>query len=39
MSHKNEADRQTHEQMGFHGGWGVMVDQLEEVARRLSVPA
>jgi uncharacterized protein YndB with AHSA1/START domain len=28
-----------HEEMGFHGGWGVVAEQMEEVARRLAVPA
>lgn len=28
--HKNEEDRQKHEVMGFHQGWGIVVDQLEE---------
>ncbi len=31
--HGNAADRQRHEQMGFHPGWGICADQLEEVAR------
>ena len=26
--HKNEADRETHERMGFHEGWGRCADQL-----------
>ena len=26
--HASEADRMTHEQMGFHDGWGTVVDQL-----------
>ena len=33
--HWTVADRETHEQMGFHQGWGLCADQLEEVARRL----
>lgn len=27
--HWNEADKQQHEQMGFHEGWGKAADQLE----------
>ena len=26
--HKNEADRERHEKMGFHEGWGKALDQL-----------
>lgn len=26
--HGNEETRQTHEQMGFHDGWGTVVDQM-----------
>lgn len=26
--HKNEEDKTQHEQMGFHEGWGTVVDQL-----------
>jgi uncharacterized protein YndB with AHSA1/START domain len=33
--HWTVADRETHEQMGFHAGWGLCTDQLTEVARRL----
>ena len=33
--HKNAADRETHEKMGFHDGWGTCAGQLEEVARSL----
>lgn len=32
VRHKSAADRQRHEEMGFHEGWGVCLDQLEEVA-------
>jgi uncharacterized protein YndB with AHSA1/START domain len=28
-------DRQTHEKMGFHEGWGRCAEQLEEVAKTL----
>ena len=37
--HKNEADRDTHEKMGFHDGWGTVAGQLEEYARDLAVSA
>jgi uncharacterized protein YndB with AHSA1/START domain len=33
--HRNEADRATHEKMGFHEGWGTCAAQLEEVAADL----
>ncbi len=33
--HKNEADRKTHEEMGFHDGWGTVAGQLEEFAQSL----
>jgi uncharacterized protein YndB with AHSA1/START domain len=32
---KNAADRETHEQMGFHEGWGRCLDQLAGVVARL----
>lgn len=35
--HKDEADRDTHEKMGFQDGWGTCADQLAEVARGLSL--
>jgi len=31
--HWSVADREAHEQMGFHTGWGQCADQLAEVAR------
>ena len=34
--HRNAADRDTHEQMGFQEGWGTCADQLEELARELA---
>lgn len=37
--HKNEADREMHEKMGFHDGWGTVAGQLEEYARTLGVNA
>ncbi len=33
--HWTVADREAHEKMGFHEGWGQCADQLEEVARNL----
>ncbi len=32
--HPTVADREKHEKMGFHPGWGICADQLEEVARK-----
>ena len=37
--HKDEADRDTHEKMGFHEGWGTVAGQLEEFAKGLRVNA
>ena len=37
--HRNEADRETHEKMGFQEGWGTCADQLGEVAARLGADA
>ena len=34
--HKDAADRETHEKMGFHDGWGTVAGQLEEVAREMA---
>jgi uncharacterized protein YndB with AHSA1/START domain len=31
--HPSVADREQHEKMGFHPGWGICADQVEEVAR------
>jgi uncharacterized protein YndB with AHSA1/START domain len=33
--HKDQADRDTHAEMGFHDGWGTCATQLEEVAAGL----
>ena len=33
--HKDEAGRKTHEEMGFHDGWGKALDQLMEVAKKM----
>ncbi|HKD21656.1 MAG TPA: SRPBCC family protein [Rhizomicrobium sp.] len=35
VKHWSVADRETHEKMGFHQGWGQCADQLEAVARKL----
>jgi uncharacterized protein YndB with AHSA1/START domain len=37
--HKNAADKETHEKMGFHEGWGTVAGQLEEFAKSLRVNA
>jgi len=37
--HKDTADRETHEKMGFHEGWGTVAGQLEELAKSLRVGA
>ena len=37
--HKDAADRELHEKMGFHDGWGTTAAQLEEHARSLAVGA
>ena len=33
--HWTEADKKSHEQMGFHEGWGKCAEQLEALARTL----
>ena len=33
--HKSDADRQKHEEMGFHQGWGTCLTQLDALAREL----
>ena len=33
--HWTQADREAHEKMGFHQGWGVATDQLAALARTL----
>lgn len=35
VRHWSVADREEHEKMGFHEGWGICVEQLEEVAKGL----
>ena len=37
--HRNQADRITHESMGFHDGWGTCADQLGEVASGIAAEA
>jgi uncharacterized protein YndB with AHSA1/START domain len=37
--HKDAADKETHEKMGFHEGWGTTASQLEDLAKSLSVNA
>lgn len=37
--HKSAADREAHEKMGFHEGWGTVAGQLEQFAKGLSVQA
>jgi uncharacterized protein YndB with AHSA1/START domain len=37
--HKDEADREAHERMGFHEGWGTVAGQLEGFAKGLGVDA
>ena len=34
--HKDDADRKRHEEMGFYEGWGIMIQQMEEVALSLA---
>ena len=33
--HWSAADRETHEKMGFHGGWGLCTDQLAALAAEI----
>jgi uncharacterized protein YndB with AHSA1/START domain len=37
--HKDAADKNTHEKMGFHDGWGTTARQLEELAQALAAAA
>jgi uncharacterized protein YndB with AHSA1/START domain len=37
--HKDLADKEAHEKMGFHDGWGTTAGQLEELARELAATA
>ncbi|MGV0875909.1 SRPBCC domain-containing protein [Martelella sp. FLE1502] len=34
--HKSRADREKHEELGFHDGWGTVVAQLAELAETKS---
>ncbi len=36
--HKTEAERKSHEAMGFHDGWGKAFDQLVDLVRSLEAP-
>lgn len=35
VRHFTVADREAHEEMGFHGGWGLCTDQLAALAAKL----
>lgn len=35
VRHWTVADREAHEKMGFHQGWGIATDQLEALAQKL----
>jgi uncharacterized protein YndB with AHSA1/START domain len=35
VRHWSVADREQHEQMGFHQGWGLCADQLAALAKQL----
>lgn len=35
VQHWSVEDREAHEKMGFHQGWGICTDQLEEIASKL----
>jgi len=37
--HKDKADRDTHESMGFQDGWGTTADQLQEYAKTIGANA
>jgi len=37
--HKNPADKESHEKMGFNEGWGTVAGQLEEFAQSLAANA
>ena len=36
VTHWSAADREAHEKMGFHEGWGKCTDQLEALTRTLT---
>jgi len=35
VRHWSVADRESHEKMGFHQGWGISTDQLEALAQKI----
>jgi uncharacterized protein YndB with AHSA1/START domain len=35
VRHWSEADREAHEKMGFHAGWGICADQLAALAAKI----
>ena len=35
VMHRDEADRKRHEELGFHDGWGTVLDQLVEYAKTM----
>jgi uncharacterized protein YndB with AHSA1/START domain len=36
VMHKNDADRDTHKEMGFYDGWGTVAEQLAKLVERRS---
>lgn len=36
VMHKNNADRNTHEELGFYDGWGTVAEQLAKLVERQS---
>ncbi len=36
VMHKTAEDSRTHEEMGFHEGWGTTIDQLAAIAGRIA---
>ena len=34
VMHKNNTDRNTHEELGFHDGWGTVIEQLAALLER-----
>lgn len=36
VKHWTDADREMHEKMGFHQGWGICADQLAAIAQKIS---
>ena len=35
VMHRSSEQRKPHEEMGFHDGWGITPEQLDQLARRL----